>query len=179
MKENNTGYTGRTYLIDDFSTFVVLRSFFIVSWFVVHRRWSLVAGRSSARSSIFTHGSSFLMRSCILVFFCWSVALLYRWWPSKIRALLRNLSFTLAPPYNSFVTVKKVFRFYIFLLLCFSTVPGNWSSWGAWSPCSETCGNGTSTRTRACDNPPPAYGGADCVGAGTMTKDCLEQLCPG
>ena len=74
---------------------------------------------------------------------------------------------------------KKENRFYIAVSLCFSTVPGNWSSWGAWSNCSETCGNGTSTRTRTCDNPAPAYGGEDCVGAGSMTQDCFEKPCPG
>lgn len=68
---------------------------------------------------------------------------------------------------------------YIFPFPYLSTVPGNWSSWGAWSPCSKTCGNGTVTRTRSCDNPAPAYGGADCVGEANMTQDCLEQLCPG
>lgn len=80
---------------------------------------------------------------------------------------------------NSFVTVKNTFDTTFFLFLCFSTVPGNWSSWGDWSPCSKTCGNGTITRTRTCDNPAPAYGGTDCVGAANMTKDCLDQLCPG
>ncbi|KAK7454681.1 hypothetical protein BaRGS_00039564, partial [Batillaria attramentaria] len=42
-------------------------------------------------------------------------------------------------------------------------VDGGWSCWTDWGPCSVTCGEGTRTRTRTCDNPPPSNGGADCV----------------
>ena len=39
-----------------------------------------------------------------------------------------------------------------------------WGTWGTWTACSVTCGGGTRTRTKLCDNPAPANGGADCAG---------------
>ncbi|CAH1798227.1 unnamed protein product, partial [Owenia fusiformis] len=48
--------------------------------------------------------------------------------------------------------------------------PGTWSAWGA---CSTTCGDGEQTRTRACDNPAPAYGGSQCNSSDlTGTRPC-------
>jgi hypothetical protein len=41
----------------------------------------------------------------------------------------------------------------------YSVVHGNWSAWGAWSSCSETCGSAVMTRNRSCSSPPPANGG--------------------
>ncbi|KAK2179066.1 hypothetical protein NP493_516g02021 [Ridgeia piscesae] len=32
---------------------------------------------------------------------------------------------------------------------------------------------GVQTRTRACDNPPPANGGSDCIGQGTASRQCV------
>ncbi|XP_078577488.1 uncharacterized protein LOC144862665 [Branchiostoma floridae x Branchiostoma japonicum] len=55
--------------------------------------------------------------------------------------------------------------------LTFSTVDGGWSDWGEWSDCSVTCGVGTESRDRTCNNPAPA-GGADCVGTTEETQDC-------
>ncbi|XP_070574887.1 SCO-spondin-like [Ptychodera flava] len=43
-------------------------------------------------------------------------------------------------------------------------IPGNWSPWSEWAECSATCGDHPVSRSRACDNPPPADGGADCYG---------------
>ena len=42
------------------------------------------------------------------------------------------------------------------------------------SACSETCGDGTKTRT--CSDPAPAHGGAECPGAASDT--CNEGECP-
>ncbi|XP_035665050.1 C-type mannose receptor 2-like [Branchiostoma floridae] len=59
-------------------------------------------------------------------------------------------------------------------------VDGDWSSWAAWSGCSVTCGVGTETRDRTCNNPAPANGGADCVGQTQETRLCdTGASCPG
>ncbi|KAL2097287.1 hypothetical protein ACEWY4_006494 [Coilia grayii] len=45
---------------------------------------------------------------------------------------------------------------------------GSWSCWGSWS----SCQSGQKTRTRACNNPQPAAGGAPCLGNPTQTRPC-------
>ena len=58
-------------------------------------------------------------------------------------------------------------------------VDGGWSGYGSWSKCSAVCGGGTQSRTRTCTNPAPRYGGQDCVGEETETKDCNLYSCGG
>ncbi|XP_021354696.1 neurogenic locus notch homolog protein 1-like, partial [Mizuhopecten yessoensis] len=58
-----------------------------------------------------------------------------------------------------------------------AVVDGSWSSWGNWSVCSSTCGNGTSTRKRLCNNPTPDNGGNDCLGEATETIVCNMADC--
>ena len=60
----------------------------------------------------------------------------------------------------------------------FTSVDGMWSDWGAWSPCSETCGNGTRSRTRSCNNPTPANDGAPCKGDSSDRGSCFKDHCP-
>lgn len=51
-------------------------------------------------------------------------------------------------------------------------INGHWSSWGRWNTCSNTCGTGTQTRQRSCNNPRPNYGGANCAGSRSDTQAC-------
>ncbi|CAH1788104.1 unnamed protein product [Owenia fusiformis] len=53
-------------------------------------------------------------------------------------------------------------------------VTGGWGEWGNFSACTATCEAGISVRTRECNNPTPANGGANCTGNSTETV-----LCPG
>ncbi|XP_063682344.1 A disintegrin and metalloproteinase with thrombospondin motifs adt-1-like [Bolinopsis microptera] len=56
-------------------------------------------------------------------------------------------------------------------------VNGEWSGFGSWSSCSDTCGGGTKTRNRTCTNPIPAFGGRNCVGHDSQTQDCKTTPC--
>ena len=51
-------------------------------------------------------------------------------------------------------------------------VDGNWSDWAQWSSCSNTCGKGTISRSRNCDDPAPAFGGQGCGGSNTEMEEC-------
>ena len=53
------------------------------------------------------------------------------------------------------------------------TVHGKWSSWGAYSTCTQTCGGGTQFRTRSCTNPTPAYDGYACDVDGSSDTDLI------
>ncbi|XP_060586807.1 SCO-spondin-like isoform X3 [Ruditapes philippinarum] len=57
-------------------------------------------------------------------------------------------------------------------------VRGGWSLWSGWGECSVTCENGTRTRTRDCNHPPPNYGGTECPGEDTEFKPCTKVMCP-
>lgn len=55
---------------------------------------------------------------------------------------------------------------------------GGWGPWSHWGPCSRTCGTGVAFRTRACDHPPPAWGGRRCRGKREEWKVCGVEDCP-
>ncbi|WAR06501.1 LOW QUALITY PROTEIN: SRPX2-like protein, partial [Mya arenaria] len=55
---------------------------------------------------------------------------------------------------------------------------GKWSTWGNWSECTRTCGDGIVTRKRLCNNPTPDNGGKTCVGEDIDAKDCNNTDCP-
>jgi len=57
-------------------------------------------------------------------------------------------------------------------------VNGNWGEWGQFNQCSVTCGTGSQTRQRVCNNPPPANGGTSCPGEALETQECNTQICP-
>ena len=57
-------------------------------------------------------------------------------------------------------------------------VDGGWSSWVNGS-CSKTCGGGTQTLTRRCNNPVPSCGGDNCPGLSVSRDSCNIHCCPG
>ena len=57
-------------------------------------------------------------------------------------------------------------------------IAGGWSDFSAFDECSATCGGGEQIQTRACTNPEPQFGGADCVGSPENIQECNEQACP-
>jgi hypothetical protein len=58
-------------------------------------------------------------------------------------------------------------------------IDGGWTDFSDWSACSQTCGVGSTTRSRTCSNPLPQFGGDECVGNDTETKSCVEiKNCP-
>ena len=59
----------------------------------------------------------------------------------------------------------------------FIAVNGGWGDFSDWSDCSAKCGGGEQSRRRACDNPAPAHGGADCDGDATKTRACNSDPC--
>ena len=62
-------------------------------------------------------------------------------------------------------------------ILC--PIDGGLSFWSSWSKCLGKCGIGAQKRTRLCTNPPPQYGGNDCVGLLKEFKDCdIGVPCP-
>ncbi|XP_069877014.1 A disintegrin and metalloproteinase with thrombospondin motifs 14 isoform X2 [Dipodomys merriami] len=56
---------------------------------------------------------------------------------------------------------------------------GGWSSWTKFGSCSRSCGGGVRSRSRSCDNPPPAYGGRQCSGPTFEYQICNSEECPG
>ena len=67
--------------------------------------------------------------------------------------------------------VNRVFR------LPSVSVDGGWGAWGSWSSCSKTCGGGSQSRTRRCDNPKPQNGGEVCKGSSRQTRKCNTNAC--
>ncbi|XP_051925237.1 A disintegrin and metalloproteinase with thrombospondin motifs 3 isoform X2 [Hippocampus zosterae] len=56
---------------------------------------------------------------------------------------------------------------------------GSWSSWSKFGSCSRTCGGGVRSRTRQCNDPPPAYGGRECPGSDLDYQMCNTEECAG
>lgn len=59
----------------------------------------------------------------------------------------------------------------------FCPINGGWNVWQSWLACSQTCGTGTKTRYRTCDNPVPQYGGQSCTGDSYETSVCYGYNC--
>ena len=67
--------------------------------------------------------------------------------------------------------------------ICITGVPcpiaGGWSMWIVIEACNVKCGKGLGRRIRECNNPPPQYGGPDCVGPSSDVFECnTNTLCP-
>lgn len=75
---------------------------------------------------------------------------------------------------------KNPWTFYNLYVLvsCPARADGNWGLWSPWSACTTTCGDGSITRVRLCNNPPPQKGGKGCSGSARETKSCNNTLCP-
>ncbi|XP_035658799.1 A disintegrin and metalloproteinase with thrombospondin motifs 19-like [Branchiostoma floridae] len=57
-------------------------------------------------------------------------------------------------------------------------VDGSWSDWSPWSACNVTCGIGTRSRVRVCDEPAASKGGKECAGEETKNQTCdTKQPC--
>lgn len=57
-------------------------------------------------------------------------------------------------------------------------IHGTWSLWHSWGSCSKTCGTGSRTSTRLCDNPKPQNGGSNCIGGSVKQESCNKNQCP-
>uniref|UniRef100_A0A673WCG2 ADAM metallopeptidase with thrombospondin type 1 motif 20 n=1 Tax=Salmo trutta TaxID=8032 RepID=A0A673WCG2_SALTR len=55
---------------------------------------------------------------------------------------------------------------------------GDWGPWGHYSVCSRTCGGGTRSTSRDCNNPEPRNGGKFCVGRRMKFRSCNTEPCP-
>ena len=56
---------------------------------------------------------------------------------------------------------------------------GKYSEWSDFGSCSKSCGQGVESRSRKCNSPAPAHGGAGCVGPALEYRNCKEKECPG
>nr|XP_022339845.1 semaphorin-5B-like [Crassostrea virginica] len=57
-------------------------------------------------------------------------------------------------------------------------INGGWSGFGSYGGCTKTCGSGTQTRSRSCNNPTPQWGGDQCPGSATQSIACNTHSCP-
>eukprot|EP00092_Neocalanus_flemingeri_P004211 GFUD01004529.1.p1 GENE.GFUD01004529.1~~GFUD01004529.1.p1 ORF type:complete len:488 (+),score=127.45 GFUD01004529.1:318-1781(+) len=57
-------------------------------------------------------------------------------------------------------------------------VHGAWSTWGEWSTCSVSCGEGDQARDRECNSPAPSNDGDECEGEARETQNCNTDECP-
>ena len=73
------------------------------------------------------------------------------------------------------------------MIICIVT-NGNWENWPvSYGACTATCGGGTQSKSRSCNNPSPSSGGLNCLlsdGSGnrgtseSSTQVCNPQTCP-
>ena len=78
---------------------------------------------------------------------------------------------------NYFCKLKNSTSFYLPFFIS-APIGGKFGKCSDYSKCSQPCGGGIQSRTRKCDSPVPANGGADCVGNKTQTRECSIKPCP-
>ncbi|XP_077986992.1 hemicentin-1-like [Glandiceps talaboti] len=57
-------------------------------------------------------------------------------------------------------------------------INGQWGSWMPWEECTKTCGQGSRSRSRLCNDPPPQFGGRSCQGTAVEQVLCNIKPCP-
>ncbi|KAM6201811.1 SCO-spondin-like [Rhynchocyon petersi] len=82
-----------------------------------------------------------------------------------------------APLPGGSCTLHRIRSQSCFLQAC--PVPGAWTVWGTWGPCSVSCGSGHQSRRRRCEDPPPKNSGAPCPGPSQERVPCNLQPCGG
>lgn len=80
--------------------------------------------------------------------------------------------------YNT-ISITKRFNC-VNLYVCFKIVPAEWTEWGNWTLCSETCGTGIRTKQRQCK--PPRNNGTACgapvlPGHKLIYTETVEGIC--
>ena len=66
----------------------------------------------------------------------------------------------------------------IIVTILYTIVDGKWSDWSGYAGCTVTCGKGTQTRSRECNNPPPSGEGSTCPGKSEANRNCEAPSCP-
>ncbi|XP_065928295.1 properdin isoform X2 [Magallana gigas] len=89
---------------------------------------------------------------------------------------LMTRSRTCVPPQYGGAPCSQNNKDYRQCLLRQCPVDGYFTDWSKWSTCSQTCGTGLMTRSRACA--PPLYGGAPCSQNNQETQRCYLTHCP-
>lgn len=68
-----------------------------------------------------------------------------------------------------------MFIFHIYITII--SVNGNFSAWTSWDSCSVSCGGGSQTKLRICNNPIPANGGDNCTREdGSLTNGAEAEI---
>jgi hypothetical protein len=88
---------------------------------------------------------------------------------------IRNISVSYQ---NHIVIVSALFLIlkYFCFFMC-NSVDGSWGNWLNWGACSVTCGDGTRSRSRSCNNPSPSNGGEQCQGSNVNSQNCNIKEC--
>ena len=81
---------------------------------------------------------------------------------------------------NTVLTTSFLLHIASAFSLFFLKVNGGYGAWSDNDKCSKSCGSGTKTRRRLCNNPTPKNGGDDCskLGPANQSVTCNPQVCP-